>query len=414
MFADFRGKRVLLLQGPNGPFFRRLAQELYMVGAFPQKIHFNAADAFYFWGLEGISYRGSFEDWPAFLDRTLHTTSVDCAFLFGDERPYHRAARPLLEKHGVEVFVFEEGYLRPHHVTIERAGVNRRSPLRRDGAQRLDTYRAAPQPQLGPALAVHHDFAWSVLHTIVNSLFVTLGALIYPHYRHHRDVNTARQALLWARSGLRKFYYSWAERPQKRELARKNGPPYFLFALQVFNDSQIRTSKFKTMDQAILDVVASFASFAPSTTRLVLKHHPADRAYRDYSALVKELALRHGLGSRLLYVHDLHLPSLLQGALGTVVVNSTVGLSSLTHGTPVFALDESIYGYLGLTSTGSLEEFWQRPSHVDRERVQAARHFLEYENQANGSIWAALPGRGPTGLRWPPALGPSRTRSTKP
>lgn len=42
--AQFAGKRVLLLQGPVGPFFARLTAELRPVNATVYKVNFNAGD----------------------------------------------------------------------------------------------------------------------------------------------------------------------------------------------------------------------------------------------------------------------------------------------------------------------------------------------------------------------------------
>jgi hypothetical protein len=51
-----------------------------------------------------------------------------------------------------------------------------------------------------------------------------------------------------------------------------------------------------------------------------------------------------------------------------------------------------------------LPDFWNSPPRVDKQRVTHAHHWLRHYNQANGSIWTALPGAGPTGLRWPAGL----------
>ncbi len=42
------GKRVLLLQSPVGPFFRRLAQDLRWVGAQVCKVNFNGGDLLFY------------------------------------------------------------------------------------------------------------------------------------------------------------------------------------------------------------------------------------------------------------------------------------------------------------------------------------------------------------------------------
>jgi capsule polysaccharide modification protein KpsS len=255
--------------------------------------------------------------------------------------------------------------------------------------------------EVPPPLPVSHPFGWSVLHTIFNSLGVTLGARYYPNYRHHRDVNTARQAMLWARSGLRKAYYGLTEKhllPRfEGDLSRK----YFLVGLQVYNDYQVKNSRFSDVADFIEEVVRSFAKHAPPDLSLVLKHHPADRAYRDYGDLLKRLAEELGLFDRVYYVHDLHLPTLMKNALGTVVINSTIGWSSLHHQTPVLALDEAIYGFMGLNASCSLDEFWRAPPTVDPDAVATATAWLRRHNQANGSVWTRLPSAGRSGILWP-------------
>ena len=65
--------------------------------------------------------------------------------LFGDCREIHRHMHPLCRKHGVTVNVFEEGYVRPHWMTLESHGVNGRSTLPRDPAWYLDRRRITPR-----------------------------------------------------------------------------------------------------------------------------------------------------------------------------------------------------------------------------------------------------------------------------
>lgn len=398
MLADFEGRHVLLLQGPNGPFFRRVGAELSGAGAEVSKINLNAADAFFY--PSGTAYRGTLSGWKDYLDAFVMTREVDCIFLFGDCRPYHEVARQVAAAREVDVYVFEEGYLRPDYFTVERGGVNRNSSIPRD----LAVFDAESPPPAAPR-AVQHAFAWSVLFTILNSFFVTFFWFLFPHYRHHRDVNFFRQTALWARSMFRRVYFSLRERHVAALVAGPWSKTYFLVGLQVHNDFQVKNSRFRDVEEFVREVVATFAQHADQSHRLVIKHHPADRAYRDYGALVAALALAHGLEGRLLYVHDVHLPALLRNALGTVVINSTVGLSSLFHHTPVMALDEAVYSRMGLAARGSLAEFFVRPEAMDPARYKRARAWLVQHNQANGSIWVRLPGLGPAGVIWPENFG---------
>jgi capsule polysaccharide modification protein KpsS len=395
--GDLKGKRVLLLQGPNGPFFRRLYDELRSRGAEVEKVCLSAAEQLYFLGRETLKYRGTWEEWPAFLRDLAAERRFDVCFLFGDCRPYHAVAIPILKELGVKVLVFEDGYLRPHYITVEQGGVNSRSPLRHNAPRLDEEPRLLPPPE-----PVSNAFGWSVLHTIINSLAVTLGRPLYPHYVHHRDVNTLRQALLWGRSGLRFAYFKLVERSAMERIQREWAGRYFLVGLQVFNDSQIQRSRFRDVGDFVTEIVRSFARHAPADTFLVFKHHPADRAYRNYASLIRRQSVIHGVEGRVRYIHDQHLPTLLKGARGTVVINSTVGWSSLHHGTPVHTSEETVYGYFGLTAPGSLDEFWQEQPKVDTARVARAEAWLRLHNQANGSVWTRLNSAGPSGVIWPP------------
>ena len=58
------GKKVLLLQGPVGPFFHGLAQDLRAVGAEVHKVNFNGGDKLFYWR-DAHSFKGKLEQWPA-------------------------------------------------------------------------------------------------------------------------------------------------------------------------------------------------------------------------------------------------------------------------------------------------------------------------------------------------------------
>src|SRR5205085_11035571 len=105
-------------------------------------------------------------------------------------------------------------------------------------------------------------------------------------------------------------------------------------------------------------VVTSFAARAPRDAALVIKHHPLDRGFHDYSRLIRGLREEFALDQRLLYIHDQHLPTLLESMRGAVVINSTAGLSALSHNAPVKVCGVAIYDIRGLTFQGSLDNFW--------------------------------------------------------
>jgi capsule polysaccharide modification protein KpsS len=306
--------------------------------------------------------------------------------LFGDCRPYHQAAIKRAKTLGIEVVVFEEGYLRPNHVTMEMGGVNGSSSIPRDP----EFYRGISTTTLPKPHPVGNVMPQATFVTIVNSLACTLFGFRFPKYKHHRDVNTLRQCWFWGRGLFRKFRYKYRDRHVARQLTEQRLPPFFLVALQVHLDSQMNYCKYKSIEEFIVDVVTSFANSAPKDCILLVKHHPFDRPYRDYTKLIDELRRNFALGNRLIYVDVIPLPLALKNARGTVVINSTVGLSSVQYGTPTKCLGAAVYDMAGLTHQGSLEEFWQAPESVDRDLYLRYRHYLRTTNQLNGSVWTDI------------------------
>lgn len=384
--ADLSGRRLLLLQGPAGPFFARVAQQLRHAGATISKVNFNGGEDLYYREPEVIPFRASLDDWPDFFEDVVKRRKIDGIVLFGDCRPLHRSAIERARQLGVEVYVFEEGYLRPDFVTLERDGVNGHSRIPRD-----PSFYGSETPKAEPALEpIKHAFIKSALHTICYASAAAILKDRYPFYRHHRDIRPAAQARLWFRGTVRRVVHTVRDREVAARLKAQQMPPYFFVPLQVHLDSQLLHSRFATINEFIRDVVGTFAQHAPKDHALLLKLHPMDRPYSDYSTDVEALRLEYGLGERLLYVDVINLPAALRGARGTIVINSTVGLSSLTHGTPVKCLGRAIYDMPGLTHQGSLEEFVRDPGAVDRQLYRRFRQWLRENNQLNGSVWSRL------------------------
>lgn len=388
MHLDVRASHALLLQGPVGPFFRRFADELQRRGVAVTKVNFNAGDAIFFRparGIDVIPFRGSQAQWPAELRRILTERRIDAIFLFGDCRPMHVTARALAEELGVAVWVFEEGYLRPDYVTCERWGVNGNSRLPKDG----DFYRRATANLPPPAdprpigNAFYHHALWTTLH----SIGLTFGFFLYPRYRHHRNANTFVQTYCWVRGATRKLRYRVRERGVLERLVREHDGRYWVLPLQVHCDSQLSHSDYPSMEAFIEDVLAQFVAHAPADHRIVVKHHPHDIPYRDYTRYLRALGERLGIADRLIYVHDLHLPTLLKHARGVITMNSTVGTSALHHRTPVKVMGRAVYDIPGLTFQGPLAEFFRDPGTVDADLYERFACWLKFANQVNGSFY---------------------------
>jgi capsular polysaccharide export protein len=117
------GRAFLFLQGPPGPLFRRLGEELTRNCIAVHRINLSGGDL-RDWRRGAVNFRGPFSQWPVFLDRFLRENGITDLLLFGDCRPYHVSAHGIAALRTVRTHVLEEGYLRPHWMTLEPDGVN--------------------------------------------------------------------------------------------------------------------------------------------------------------------------------------------------------------------------------------------------------------------------------------------------
>lgn len=397
----YQGRRVLMLQGPIGPFFYRLSQDLKMAGAEVFKINFNGGDEF-FYPRNFTPFTGSFSEWPGFLENFIQKNKIEVILLFGDCRHIHRLACRTAKMMNVEVGVFEEGYMRPDYITLDEGGVNGHSKIPKNP----EFYFNRPRQKISQTMRVGQ----TIVHSSVFSVLYFTAAILlkkrYPKYVHHRPLKFT-EALPFIRSFFRKYLYGFTEAGIFEELIEKHSKKFYLLPLQVYNDSQIRVhSNYESNIHFIEEVISSFAENAPEDTLLVIKHHPMDRGHSNYKNLITELTNKYGIKKeRWFYIHDQHLPTLLQHARGVVLVNSTVGMQALHHNCPMKVCGNAIYDMEGLTFQGELKDFWEAaPSFkVDRELYERYREYVINKTQLNGSIYKPLPvpGFSFAGLLWP-------------
>ncbi len=94
------------------------------------RVGFNKGDEnFWFAPASYLRYTGTPENWPTRIAALLADKKITDLVLYGDTRPIHAQAIEAARALGVQVHVFEEGYLRPYWVTYERGGSNGHSRL---------------------------------------------------------------------------------------------------------------------------------------------------------------------------------------------------------------------------------------------------------------------------------------------
>ena len=349
-------RAFLFLQGPPGPLFHTLAAEMRERGVTVERINICAGDNVD-WPGAAANFRGRFRDWPVYLDRFLRARGITDILLFGDCRPYHASAQRVAALRNIRTHVLEEGYLRPHWMTLELEGVNGYSRLRRDKSWFIDEAgRLAPEPELKPVTA---SFRRRVRDTARYYSAVHALNLTYPHYRSHRPDAPLAEALGW---GWKYLVRDARARAAERTLAALAGKPFFLLPLQLSGDYQIRAhSPFPDMQSAAVYVMESFAGHAPPDANLLIKAHPLDSSLFGWARFIRRRARQLGIAGRVHFIDGGDLEDLAAATLGMICVNSTSATMALAEDRPVCVLGDAIYRIPGLTFEGHIDDFWTNP-----------------------------------------------------
>lgn len=388
--ASTPARCYLLLQGPHGPFFRELATALQQRGHRVLRVSFCLGDLAGWPGATDRLYRGHPDHFSEWVSQLLKNEQVTDVLLYGDCRPLHRQVIQLKSYFDFQVWVFEEGYLRPLWVTLEEDGVNGFSRVPSDFKAWLSQVCLVSLKVLTPdkAKPVGQNFRGVVYFCIKYYLLRTLGFAFFPWYRSHRPASYFLETAAWVVKLGKNL--TGRKKRSKQQLTKWLAamPRYFFVPLQLDADAQIRNhSPFTNMADFLQVVLASFAEHAPKDTWLVVKPHPLDSELVDYGQYAKNLAKKLGIQDRLLVLYEGALPKLLDLAQGTITVNSTVGLQSIHHRCPTFCMGSAIYKHPSLTFNGSLEEFWRKPLPPSKTTYTYFRHFLLAQNQMNGSFY---------------------------
>ncbi|WP_339829794.1 capsular biosynthesis protein [uncultured Parvibaculum sp.] len=379
-------RAFLFLQGNSSHFFRALGQALGDRGYRVRRINVCGGDRFFWGDWNAVDYSGAPDDFADFAQDLIASEGISDIIMHNDCRPLHRAVIDAVAGMGCHAWVFEEGYIRPHWLTLEEGGINGYSPLLRDPLLLSDgdDGGVTEEPDfvsLEPAMRrrVIYDFQWQIWNY--------LNWLRYPRYRTHRPFP------IWAE------YATWVRRlvtlPLRSRQARRivdrlviDRDPYFVFPMQLDSDSQVRMhSSHIDMTSALEYVIGSFASNTPAPCRLVVKAHPLDNGWTNFRRRVHKLAGRFGVSDRIDYIDGGDLEALIDSARGVVTLNSTVGLTALGLGCPVICLGRAIFDRPGLTFQGELDEFWASATAPDMGLFADFRRKLLVRSMINGDYY---------------------------
>ncbi|EAL0278348.1 capsule biosynthesis protein [Campylobacter coli] len=378
---EFSGKTVLLLQGPVGTFFHRLAIKMEKNKTKVLKLNFNGGDFFFY--PNGKRCKCDEKDLENFYENFFKEKKIDAIVMYNDCRLIHAKAIKVAKGLGISIWIFEEGYLRPYCITFEKDGVNANSSLPRD----KNFYLSCNILTKESIKEIPGGFKFMAFSAFLYWLFSFLLAPFFNNKLHHRTLFPF-EFLFWFKSLYRKYLYKLTEKKLNQKIYSLE-KKYFLAILQVYNDTQIKHHYRKSIEEFIEELILSFANHARAKSYLVFKHHPMDRGYRNYSKLINELSQKYHVEGRIFYVHDTYLPTLLKNALGCITINSTVGLSAILEGCPTKVCGNAFYNFEGLAYPKKLQFFW-REAHAYKPNPSLVINFKNYllnTNQFNGNFY---------------------------
>lgn len=362
------GRVFLLLQGPMSWFFTYLGEALRARGAEVHRILLCPGDVLFWRGPNGVSYRGRARDWPIYVDAFMKNRDVTDLACLGDGRRWHEDAIASAKAEGTRVHVVEQGYLRPHRLTVEPGGTGGHTSFP-DDWEEIEALAARTPPIDARAFRApfRNYAAMDVAFNLANMLF---SGVFFQYYRRHALEHPAREWAGWIRRKALPYRRRRREATAAETRVAGHAGPLYLLPLQLETDYQIRLHGPAGGVEAMLRrAIVSFANHAPDDALLVVKVHPLDHQPQEWMRLVGWTSQEAGCAGRCLFLDGGDLDALLGQAAGVVVANSTVGLSALRAGAPVIALGAAIYDLQGLTFGGELDDFWAKGAPPDADRL---------------------------------------------
>lgn len=370
-------QRVLILQGPVGPFFGRLQSFLNSQNVDAWRVSFHAADRLFCSGSKTLHFDGGLDGWANWIRQVLIFGDFSTIILFGSERPAHCAARKVAAAANVKVISLEEGYIRPGFITVEENGNNASSPL----AGQVNTQLRTP-PRAQTAGSSYNSLRRMILYGA--TYYTARGLMTFGKRRElfHRQTPLLKEAYCWTRNLARRVFGGERNFAKVQHLLEHCDKRFYLVPLQVGADANLtRFARGWNSPRLISESIQSFAAHAPKDTRLVFKIHPMERGHNNLTPMILRNAAACGVADRIDVIETGSLGLLTRHAAGMITVNSTSGLSAIFHGVPLMALGQAIYAHEKLaTITPDFDGFWTS-DHVASSELRRA-YIARIKNEA--------------------------------
>lgn len=344
--------KVLLLQGPVGPFFAELHGSLIGSGFSVNHVIFNAGDQIFSTRRSCVRFSGTLAEWETWLRFEFAQNKPDVIILFGSNRPAHKIARQLAEYFSVDVLSLEEGYLRSGYVSCERGGNNEHSPLAKS---KVKSTVVANKDAASTSTAQSSSFAamslWGAAYYVVRDFGSKSSDVYLFHRRRERILPLAWS---WGVHLLRRLIARATELVTKRSL--HGVPSYILIPLQVSSDSQLQEAARGWSTPRLIEAALRALAASSNNQRVVFKLHPMERGSADIKRLIYQKAKCFGVGlQHICVLHTGRMGDLAKQASGMIVINSTSAFSALHHNIPLLVLGEGVFRHDEIVTIGETE-----------------------------------------------------------
>lgn len=332
--------RILLLQGPVGPFFGRLRRFLNAAGIETWQVVFNAGDRLFAgFGGRTLVYSKGLEKWEDWLAQQVIEGQFNQIVLFGSERPVHAIARKVAASLNLPVISLEEGYIRPGAITLERGANNSLSPIAGKLPPPGFSADSLERPQQSKSSFLPICLFGATYYTV---------AVVFSRRRQremlHRPIRLVADAVSWVQNFFRRLTTQLSNVAVVERLLEHHVGQYFVVPLQVSDDTQLKAAALGWNNARLIrESIQSFALTAPRHMRLVFKIHPLECERNEYRRLVRQLAKEFGVEDRVDLIEFGSIGHLTRHSAGMITINSTSGLSAIHHGVPLLVIGNALY-----------------------------------------------------------------------
>ena len=322
------------------------------------------------------------------MQREFREKQITDLVIYNDTRPLHKPAIQAAHAKGINVHIFEEGYLRPYWITYERDGSNGNSKLMSLAQSAVVPDHLTRDTDPVPAPCHWGDMREHIFYGAVYHWCILCANRQFPNFTSHREISIRKEFRLHLKqlvfTPARIAARFWANLTLKYRTL-----PYHLILMQLQHDSAFQNhSPFKRNGSFLELTLRSFANNAPPHHHLVIKAHPLEDGRSESAYHLRRLGTKFGINRRIHYLPGGKLAHVLDPALSVVTVNSTAGQQALWRGIPVKTLGQAIYNHDKFISKQSLDAFFAHPKAPNLQAYKAFRNFLLQTSQIPGGFYS--------------------------